>query len=342
LIGRGRYKDLYLYEITAQDLLLPEGASNTYRVGNVLIYPDKRHVGLGRELACADDIFAAKEFLDDRGFQGVEHTADNEAEAQDDAPAIETQAESAVESSTAYSTALAEAARLQEEIHHRDENLLDLNVKIEQRDELLRDLSESLKTQKEDNELLRAVLENTRERVKLDALSREELIDDLEKVSGTTENLGAELERALEEKFTLEQELAERITELLELSLQNEELKSEALGLEADRILQQSEPEHDSTGRERSPAPLVLGTFSDENQIVTMASGKQIHIYHEFPRAPKRSLPTRLRLVVGSALRALVIVVFASLVLLAASVFATSRVNDISYGDSLDLFLESF
>jgi hypothetical protein len=73
-----------------------------------------------------------------------------------------------------------------------------------------------------------------------------------------------------------------------------------------------------------------------------MASGKQIHIYHEFPRAPKRSLPTRLKLTVGSAVRILIIIVFAALILLATSIFATAQVNDISYGDALDLFLESF
>jgi hypothetical protein len=72
-----------------------------------------------------------------------------------------------------------------------------------------------------------------------------------------------------------------------------------------------------------------------------MASGKQIHILHEFPAAPKLSLSARAGHTLISGLRIVMIVLFAALALAAASVITTAQVNHISFGDALDLVLRS-
>jgi hypothetical protein len=341
VIGHGRYDGVYLYEVTEQDLLLGIEGATTYHVGNVLMFADKRKVDLGNEFACAEDIAAAKEYLSHERQQSG-------------------QAESAPESDRTES----ELAALTSRITTQDENVRILTEKIEQRDELLRDLSESLKAQKQDNELLHAQLERARTQLAVDEIKQSELVDDLQHVSAETHTIESTLERVMDEKFRLEQELAERITDLVELNLQNDELRKQLLepaGASAFMAAAEpgmSKPEATTSAARASEArasaampgtEVTTGDPSDTNnaapdqdvRVLTMASGKRIHVLHEFPTAPKPTFATRTQRAFILAARVVAIMLFAILLLGVASVFATAQVNGISYGMALDLIVDS-
>jgi hypothetical protein len=347
MIGRGRQGDVYLYEVTEQDLLLDEGIAAAYRAGNVLMFGDRHNVDLGNEFARAEDLAAAREYLSREdwrsGWQEDEH--------------------------------LSKLTALKSQIDSRDESLRNLTEKIEQRDELLRDLSESLKTQKQDNELLHAQLEWTRTQLAVDELKRNELVDDLQHVSEETHTIESTLERVMDEKFRLEQELAERITDLVELNLQNDDLKRQLLAPPVPPEpnipnIPSIPPAAAQRGAEPSAAgaafmpgtagaawmataatagEMAAGAQSldattlgiDDSRVFTMASGKKIHVLHEFPAAPKQTAAARVAHAVVSLLRIVAIVIFAALVLGTASVVATAQVNGISFGAALDLIMGS-
>jgi hypothetical protein len=333
MIGRGRQGDVYLYEVTEQDLLFDDGTATAYHAGNVLMFVDRHNVGLGNEFARADDLAAAREYLSREdwrsGWQEDEH--------------------------------LSRLTALKSQIDSRDESLRNLTEKIEQRDELLRDLSESLKTQKQDNELLHAQLEWTRTQLAVDELKRNELVDDLQHVSEETHTIESTLERVMDEKFRLEQELAERITDLVELNLQNDDLKRQLSAPPAPTWPPGSpEPSAPNTSPTAAPGdavPSVPGAVggmatgapgiataavdSEDLRVLTMASGKKIHVLHEFPAAPKQTAAARVAHAVVSLLRVVAIVIFAALVLGTASVVATAQVNGISLGAALDLIMGS-
>jgi hypothetical protein len=355
MIGRGRHSDVYLYEVTEQDLLFDEGTATTYRVGNVLIFGDKRTVNLGSELACAEDLAAAQEYLAQREDQGGQQKEQGDEQ-------------------------VSKLAALTSQIGSRDESLRNLTEKIEQRDELLRDLSESLKSQKQDNELLHALLEQARARLAVDELRHNELVDDLQHVSKETHTIESTLERVMDEKFRLEQELAERITELVELDLQNVELRRQLFApsapgtgtgvasdtdvvaeayaaiqassfrgsdLNSDAVIKpiaSPTPNSKSANDEDISAGFstgLTGLTGEDPQVLTMASGKKIHILHEFPTAPKQTPGARVEHAFTSALRIAAIILIAVFLLGSASVIATAQVNDLSYGAALDLLIKS-
>jgi hypothetical protein len=362
VIGRGRHRELYLYEVTEQDLLLGHDFSVEYRPGNVLIFADKRAVELGAELARADDMSAALEFLD-------------QDTSIDPAALITANRRAPIESSDSDITAAFDYTEL---LRQREEDIQHLSECIDQRDELLRDISESLKIQQQDNELLVAMLESTREQLAEHELSQSELVDDLQLVSVEAMSRENALEQALAEKFQLEQELAERITELLELNLQNDELRFQldVDSLVADAatiagttpILTDDRPD-DGKLSDRSES--TNGTKTSDNtdirkvstlldtaapkthtspdvgpddsaaHVVTVSSGKQIHIYHEFPPATHPGVGARFGSALTSLLQIVLIVVGISLILVAVSTFATAQVNGISLGEALNLLIKS-
>ncbi|MDR0347511.1 MAG: hypothetical protein LBH56_03970 [Coriobacteriales bacterium] len=353
MIGRGRYNDVYLYEVTEQDLLLGEDVAKTYRVGNVLMFMDKRAIDLGAELARAEDLAAAKEYL----TQGEWHPA--QGEWQNSRPDYPLQAQ------TSQEPLQAQTDNLASRIASQEESLRELTEKIEQRDELLRDLSESLKAQKRDNEFLHEQLEQARAQLAVDEIRHNELVDDLQHVSEETFTIETTLERVIDEKFRLEQELAERITELVEMSLQNDDLKRqlvepECLGAAAAAGAATATAGVNASagagatvgttgGVAMNDEALSLGAFgTDEDlsvggdsRVLTMSSGKKIHVLHEFPTAPKPTLVSRVSHAFTAIVRVAVIILFATLVLAATSIFATAHVNDISYGAALDLVMQS-
>jgi hypothetical protein len=319
MIGRGKYNDIYLYEVTEQDLLLDNGRENVYRAGTVLMFADRRKVELGSEFARGEDLAAAKEYLDHGGWP------DNPQR-------------------TTYGS---EVAALASQVTLRDESLRSLTEKIEQRDELLRDLSESLKSQKQDNELLHAQLERARAQLAVDEIRHNELVGDLQNVSAETHTIESTLERVMEEKFKLEQELAERITELVELDLQNDDLRkqiSEPRPVTDSLLLTGFPPvipEGIAEGLPDLSYPENHSAKPDDTRVLTMASGKKIHVLHEFPTAPPRTVLAHAGHTLTSVLRVLMIVLCAALLLGVASVVTTAQVNGISYGAALDLITKS-
>jgi hypothetical protein len=315
MIGHGKYNDVYLYEVTEQDLLFNKEASKTYCVGNVLMFADKRVIDLGHELARAEDLAAAREYLVQEDDQG-------------DASECEDQSK---------------LAALTSRLALQDEALRSLTKKIEQRDELLRDLSESLTAQKQDNSLLQTQLEQARTQLAVDELKHNEMVDDLEYASKETHTIGSTLERVMDEKFRIQQELAERITELVELNLQNDDLKRQLLKpAQATEAPPLAEPAMRAESSTATPADLCETTpSSSDSKVLTMASGKKIHVLHEFPTAPKPGPVVSFGRILVSVARVTIITLFALLVLGTASVITTAQVNSLSYGAALDLIMRS-
>ena len=287
MISRGKHRDCFLYEITEQDLLLKTEAVAVYRIGNVLIFPDKKSVVLGNELAKADDIFAAKEYLDDDNPQALAITQRFETE-------IET-----------------------------------LQEKIAQRDELLRDLADTLRSQKSENEALTHQLHDSQMMIATAEQSRNEMVDDLQQVSVDTQMMEAGLQRALEEKARLEAELAFRLTEVVELNLENSELSRQ---LQQEAVASGATPPPSSAIATKDPA--------ETTQVLTMTSGRQVHVYHEFSTASRPNLTGRFLAAFRLASRVVMIAVFALVLLSVSSVLATAATNHISLGEALDVLLK--
>ncbi|MDR3036928.1 MAG: hypothetical protein LBU31_00745 [Coriobacteriales bacterium] len=364
MIGRGRHNDIYLYEITEQDLLLGEVARSIYRAGNVLMFADKRAVNLGREFACADDLSAAKEFLDhewwDDRQSAIDETASESGQTRN-----ETASSSATSETNAADGASAAARTTERDPKlFRREDLRSLTEKIEQRDELLRDLSESLKSQQQVNSVLHAQLEQARKQLVVDELRQNEMVDDLQSVSVETHTIESTLERVMEEKFRLEEELAERITELVDLNLQNDDLRKRLV--ETHEVseftvattvpLAQAVP---ATSAIKAPATETIevratpvgesderqltsrAMYFEDSQIITTASGKQIHIMHEFPSTSGKTMLARVGRSLLSGLRVAAIILFAVLILSVGSVVVTAHFNGIPYGAALDLILSN-
>ena len=291
-----------------------------YVAGNVLLFDSRQQIQIGQELARADDLACALEFLNE------DQTVSDEASL----------------------------------VEGINEQIQQLNLRIEQRDGLLHDLVEKLKLLQDENELLGLMLEQTQDQVALNAASQEEMMGDLEEVSANTMLVETNLERVMEEKFALEQELAEKITALIESSMINDDLQRQLDGLHPDEseagyglvagdglvagggVLVAGGGEMVAGGGasavvEPRPEPETETT----NQVLTMSSGKQIHVYHEFPATDRRGPVQRLktggmRLVRGSALVMLVVILT-----LVGSVIATSQSNGISQGQALDMILQS-
>ena len=340
MISRGQYHDIRLYELTAQDLL-DNTLPGYYQAGNVLIFSDRQNARIGQELARADDLLAAWEFLDQKP-EGYPAAVDSQPEAAD----LDSAPDQPLAALGSKPPATMEA---KPGGGPHDLDIAQLTRRIEQRDELLRDLSESLKAQKEENELLNLLLEQSQTRLAVDELSRNELMGDLQEVSAHTMTVETTLEKVLEEKFRLEQELAEHITELVEVSLINDDLRrilkereNEQLTISADNApLVDPAAEPEQALPDNNTTVVTLAPLEKSAQTLTMASGKQIHIYHEFPQLPKRKFASLLKTTLTSSLRIIVMLAVTVLLIIAGSVLATSAVNHISFGDSLDLLLKS-
>jgi hypothetical protein len=356
MIGRGRHNDIYLYEVTKQDLLFDDELAASYQAGNVLMFADKRTVALGAEFARAEDLAAAREYLTQREHN--DNTPAQESLQPDQQPNHE-------------SPAMPSASVSQALLH--EESLREFAEKIEQRDELLRDLAETLKTQRRDNELLHEQLEQARAQLAVDEIRHNELVGDLQHVSEETYTIENTLEKVIDEKFMLEQELAERITELVELSLQNDDLRRQLIESDRSSVRADGSPTGTTpmdgaspgnasvnggpmSGVSRGPTesawsgePLPLdgartdSGFSPEqdSRVLTMASGKKIHILHEFPAAPRPTPVARVARSLVSVFRIVAIALFAVLLLATASIVTTAQVNGITYGSALDLVLRS-
>jgi regulator of replication initiation timing len=323
MIGRGRLNDIFLFEVTEQDLMDCEPFPDRYRAGNVLLFDSLSGIRIGTELAMADDLDCAYEFI---GSQFSQSQSAGELEALSAALVVQAVLEkpenpenlTAMENPKSATTSEVDlSGELSDEIDK-------LKLRIEQRDGLLSDLSSRLRLQKDENELLQLLLDQTQTQIAMEVASRDELMEDLQRVSADTKMIEDNLERVMEEKFRLEQELAERITELLEFSMENDGLRHQVANMK-------SQPE-----AQPAPAPTVS---SQVDQVLTMSSGKQIHIFHEFPSLGAARPLEKLRSVAALLLRGAVTAELILSLTLVGSILATSWSNNISYGESLDLLI---
>ena len=331
MINKGRYNHLYLYEVTEQDLLLPTEKASHYRAGNVLIFADKKTVDFGYELAKADDIATAREYL-----------ANSES-------------------------------FMYERIQNLRAQIEDLSTRIEQRDGLLRDISDDLRYERDTSAFLQKQLDEANYRLEIEMLSRNELVDDLQQVSVGTHAVEVALERTINEKEKLERELAARIADLIELDFQNDELKrqlehnlaptiaaaaqtgaaqtaAQAGAVQADAAqadVAQADVARDGSSqsiavRTSEPADEATKNSGSDGQVLTVSSGKQVHVYHEFSAPPLRSTRARASLALRTFLRILGIVLIVAVVFVALSIVATAQFNHVSFGEALDLLLDMF
>ncbi|MDR2035733.1 MAG: hypothetical protein LBP91_03560 [Coriobacteriales bacterium] len=288
MLYKGKHVGYYLYELTEPDLIWGDVPPHRYKVGNVLLFANKKDVALGAELVKADDLPTALTYLESNFEVSCEADSANSLDS------LELQ-------------------------------LAETKTNIAKRDELLRELSSDLESQRYSNQLLIAQLENLREQISIEQLTRNEVMGDLEVVSAETFRKDQELQNAIEAKTKLEQELAERICELLELDSANTELQ---------KRLKESSPAIDAPKSGAGEPAASVG------QVYTLPSGKQIQVYHEFP-ASKGHRRARGFAALAGLLRVLGLVVIGVLIFIAGSVLATAKLNGLSPGEALDLTLKA-
>jgi regulator of replication initiation timing len=390
MIKRGRHNDVLLFEITDQDLLETGAFSSSYNSGNILLFTNQQSICIGQELARADDLACALEFLGD-GQLFVEAGFGSE-----NLPATPPTAPPATPPTTAENNPLLDSSLIasinslsfqpttcqtavsclppENSVSEPaspppaalvDQQINELNHRIEQRDGLLHDLSEQLQQQKEENELLNLMLEHTQSQLMQDAASRDELMDDLQQASSNTYVIENNLERIMEEKFLLEQELAEKITQLMESSMANDDLRrrldnqpdsntneTAAVANDANEVAADEKAvggsaavavannQQDSAAATFLTDNLQVAQPPEANQVLTMSGGKQIHIYHEFPVAKRQPL-AQIRSFSRGLLQTATILLLFAILTLAGSVLATSWTNSISYGQALDLIFRN-
>jgi DNA repair exonuclease SbcCD ATPase subunit len=302
MLSRGRKNDLFLYEVTDQDLVLASSDDQHYAAGNILMFTSRKDIKLGHEIAKADDLATANEYLQN----GTE--------------------------------------LLMRRLRQQEERLSQQAASISSRDTLLHELADDLESQKYSNQLLIAQMEQLREQINIVMLSREEAIDDLEQVSAETHSRELELTRAIEDKLSLEQELAAMITDLVELNAQNDDLKRRLDNSAVPLSAKDADPLYGQYALQNQANQAKDGKTAaagaDFDETLTLSSGKRIHIYHDFPTLQK-SPGMSLRNFAGGVLRGLAIAVACALVLLFVSVLATANLNGLSLGAALDLIVRS-
>ncbi|MCL2136423.1 MAG: hypothetical protein FWH40_02705 [Coriobacteriia bacterium] len=345
MIGRGKQNNILLFEVTEQDLLDTGNFPATYEAGNVLLFDSRQSICIGQELARADDLFSALEFLHEP-LDSLQSAA-NELYTDEEAA-----------SPTGASPILAAEMEM-------------LKTSLAQRDGLLNDLSHQLKLQKEENELLQLLLEQSQSQIAMVAVSRDEIIDDLKQASASSQIVEINLEHVMEEKYMLEQELAEKITELIETNMANDDLllqmqtyqsfdnvekiadwlsaaelpdqpessqsEAETLPLDQALLAEQGMP---PIGNGLDEAQDLLVAEQEISQVLTMSTGKRIHVYHEFPTLTKRRPSQVIKAFCLTVLKSTVAVFILVMLSTVGSVIATSWSNQISLGQALDILYQ--
>jgi len=315
MIYKGKHVGYYLYELTETDLMWEDCPRNNYQVGNILLFRNKRDIALGSEHVKADDLPTALAYLD----AGLEFA-----------------------NPTIHSSP--------EKLALLNQQLAEAQTSIDKRDDLLRDLAADLESQRYSNKMLIAQLESLREQISIEQLSRNEVLGDLEIVSAETYRKEQELQRAIDAKTQLEQELAARICELLELDSANAELQKRLsqhnFATASVPVTDSSRPGGTSQEIQTTAVGSALSTQDDceligsIGQVYTMPTGKQIHVYHEFPLSRSRRRKRGVSALKG-LIRVLGLAILGALLFLAGSVLATARLNDLSLGEALDTTLKA-
>lgn|GEM_PF-1820784 len=315
VLYKGKYNGCYLYELTDTDLLWDDTGYKRYQVGNIILFNSKRSVALGAELGKADDLATALAYLD----VDPEHAS------------------------------LAQSAG-QEPFAELQRQLIETRSIIDNRDGLLRELVADLDSQRNSNKVLIAQLESLREQISIERVSRNEVMDDLEVVSAETLRKDMQLQDAIDAKARLEQELAARICDLLELDSANSDLQKrleQGAGVDSAASTFHGQPVEvsrteisDITSANIDSSSVQLQLQSSYGHVYTMPSGKQVHLYHEFPQS-KGSLLKRLPLLLRGLVRVLGLVIIGLGLFFIGSILATAMLNDLSLGESLDYTLRA-
>jgi len=338
----GRHNSLYLYELTTTDLMWEDTPHNSYFIGNVLFYGNKKDVSLGLELAKADDLTTAHLYLE----SGLSKASLTERITR--------------ESYAALSIDLADA-----------------KAELSSRDTLLDELTTDLEAQRLNNQLLLTQLENMHEQVSIEKITRNEVLGDLQMASAETFRIDRELQKAMDAKDTLEQELAARICELIEMNNFNAELQKRLEEHHRSAALRESKTSEEAAGgataaaetadvdlpeadapsnvaSSNASADALAGALAKAQtkvsehdrspaiaQVYTMPDGKELQIYHDFPlsqgRVKKRGVA-----VFKGVLRGAVLVIVAIVMQIAGSAIATAFLNNVSIGEGLDITFKSF
>ncbi|MCL2632537.1 MAG: hypothetical protein FWD45_05585 [Coriobacteriia bacterium] len=383
MIRRGQQNNILLFEVTEQDLLDTDAFPATYQAGNVLLFDNRQTIRIGLELARADDFSCAVEFLSEGEFGSLTVVNDG---ASGGVVGAELGAALPLESLVQQET---ENAFLQKTYAETDSSAIvalsaeieQLNIRLAQRDGLLGDFNQKMKLQQDEIDLLQIILNQTQSQIALQEASQDELIDDLKQASASTQMVELNLERIIEEKYMLEQELAEKIVELLESSMINDSLQRQL-----DRIKEQdnvdkttplepviptfTEEKPDNqplysadlerfeidaevvSGCREYPHSPAVGTQSEDesffaaiekqvSQVLTMSGGKQIHVYHEFPTLTKQRPGEVVKQVLFACIKAAAVLALIGVLTLIGSVIATSINNSVSLGQALDLIIKS-
>ena len=254
-------KGYSLYEVTERDLAFL--VDHAYHVGNILIFNSPANAKLGREIGRANNLKAAEEFLAQSGSVAIDQRG------------------LAPGASRGKDSALSEVVERYEGLRSEDARHYEKRITglIRENEELRESNTE--KSQRI-HELSFLSLQND--------IQREELINDLKEASNMA---------AVKAVVELD-ELRVRIVEL-EAQLATE--KNERVGLENATVLLSAEKsvlEH-----ELLQAQALLDAYKDQGAfktasddetelILTNSSGSVIHIYHEFPPAPKQSISRKL------------------------------------------------
>ncbi|MDR1088024.1 MAG: hypothetical protein LBL23_01920 [Coriobacteriales bacterium] len=322
MLYKGKRDGYYLYELTGTDLIWEVQEQGHYRVGNVLLFASKKDIALGSELVKADDLATAFDYLQG-DVEYVEDTGGVQQEA---------------------------LATLEQQLAQSD-------AQLRWRDSLLHELATDLESQRNSNKMLIAQLENLREQINIEQLTRNEVMGDLEIASAETYRKEQELQEAMDAKAQLEQELAARICELLELDSANTDLEkrleSHAFGgpevhapqgtdapgaTDAPDIPAATGIPH--TTAAASVPPLLPRAALPEAQVFTTPNGKLIQVYHEFPASRSKRRQKGSTALAG-VLRAVGLLLLGILLFIGGSVLATARLNDLSLGEALDMTLKT-
>ncbi len=301
MLYKGKRDGYYLYELTDTDLIWEEQDQDRYLIGNVLLFANKNDIALGRESIKADDLATALDYL--KGdVEFLEETGGPQ----------------------------------QEIIASLKSQLAESEAKTFWLDGLLHDLTADLESQRYSNQMLIAQLESLREQISIEQLSRNEVMGDLELASAETYRMDKELQEAIDAKSQLEQELAERICELLELDSANHELQNRLhkQGFEdAEVVMHKPDDAH-------LPLRSKTRSYAPEAQVFTTSTGKLIQVYHEFP-VSKNKVRRRGISAIQGFVRVVGLIALGILIFIAGSVLATARLNGLSLGEALDLTLKT-
>jgi hypothetical protein len=314
MMKRVRSIDGYaLYELAARDL--NRLVDHDYQAGNILIYRLPEKARIGRELGRASDLATAEKFLVSLAASPSVFPLEGRAAADTfttdfltvDSPAVDPLA---ADSLAAGSPAVGfPATDYTQALREKDQALLELKThyetlrasELEAHDEAIRQLEDSVDALKGDlaekdariTQLSLATLQGD--------LQREELMSELIESASQSSALSVmdELDELRAHSVGTQNELRALQAAYADLEGTNVVLLAEKSTLEIElstALKNNAAAQRTGAGVDAQDAGSPFTQSSDDNKelVLTNESGNTIHIYHEFPTPPQRSLQSRL------------------------------------------------